>query len=249
VATGWQRPGLDSRIRGLESLQLSFRKRSGFVRRNAVRVCFGDCVADFDARELFLAGKPVHVEPRAFRLLELLIAARPRALSKQELQEALWPNTYVTERSAARLVADLRKALDDRGKVPKFIRTVHRFGYSFCAQADPVRRGTGRDMVFKLLWADREIALQEGENILGRERDAAAWIDVYSVSRRHARIVVSGDGATLEDLGSKNGTFVKGEAVTKPRPLKDGDRIRIGTVEMTVRRYAGAVSTQSVRTR
>jgi DNA-binding winged helix-turn-helix (wHTH) protein len=212
-----------------------------------VRVCFGDCVADFDARELVLAGKPVHVEPRALRLLELLIAACPRALSKQELQEALWPKTYVTERSAARLVADLRKALNDRGKVPKFIRTVHRFGYSFCAQADLLKRAAGRDTVFKLLWADREFALQEGENILGRERDTAAWVDVYSVSRRHARIVVSGDRATLEDLGSKNGTFVKGEAVTKPRLLKDGDRLRIGTVEMIVRRYAGAVSTQSAR--
>jgi len=214
-----------------------------------VRVCFGDCVADFDARELLVAGEPVHVEPRALRLLELLIAARPRALSKQELQEALWPKTYVTGRSLARLAADLRKALDDRKKVPKVIRTVHRFGYAFCAHADSLPRATAPESVFKLLWADREIALQEGENILGRERDAAAWIDVYSVSRRHARIVVSGDRATLEDLGSKNGTFLKGEAVTRPVALSDGDRLRIGTVEMTVRRYAGAVSTQSVRGR
>jgi hypothetical protein len=208
---------------------------------------FGECVADFDTREVLLAGKLVHVEPRALRLLELLIAARPRALSKQDLHEELWPKTFVTGRSLARLVADLRKALDDRGKVPRFIRTIHRFGYAFVAQAGPLPRVTGRAAVFKLLWADREISLQEGENILGRERDATAWIDVYSVSRRHARIVVSGDRATLEDLGSKNGTFLKDEAVTKPRPLADGDRLRIGTVEMTVRRYAGAVSTQSVR--
>jgi hypothetical protein len=214
-----------------------------------VRVCFGDCVADFDTREVLRAGKPVHLEPRALRLLELLIAARPRALSKEELQEALWPKTYVTGRSLARLAADLRKALDDRGKVPKFIRTVHRFGYAFCAEAGPLPHATGQVAVFRLLWADREIALKEGENILGRERDAAAWIDVYSVSRRHARIVVSGDRATLEDLGSKNGTFLKGEEVTGLAALADGDRVRIGTVEMTVRRYAGAVSTQSVRSR
>jgi DNA-binding winged helix-turn-helix (wHTH) protein len=214
-----------------------------------VRVCFGDCVADFDARQLLVAGKPVHVEPRALRLLELLIAARPRALSKQELQDALWPKTFVTGRSLARLVADLRKALDDRGRVPRFIRTFHRFGYSFCAEAGPLTRPAGQDSVFKLLWSDREIALQEGENILGRERDAAAWIDVYSVSRRHARIVVSGERATLEDLGSKNGTFLRGEAVTRPAALSDGDRLRLGTVEMTIRRYAPAVSTQSVRSR
>ena len=151
----------------------------------------------------------MHLEPRALRLLELLIAARPRALSKEELQEALWPKTFVTGRSLARLAADLRKALDDREKDPKFIRTVHRFGYAFCAAADPLPRAPGQATVFRLLWADREIALQEGDNILGRERDAAAWIDVYSVSRHHARIVVSGDRATLEDLGSKNGTFLR----------------------------------------
>lgn len=212
-----------------------------------MRFSSGDCVADFDAREVHLAGRPVHVEPRALRLLELLIVSRPRALSKQELQEALWPTTFVTGRSLARLVADLRKALDDRGKVPKYIRTVHRFGYAFCAEADPRRRKAEPAGVFRLLWAGREIALHEGENVLGRERDTTAWIDVYSVSRRHARIIVSGDQATLEDLGSKNGTFLEGTAVTRPAALSDGDRLRIGTVEMTVRRFAGDVSTQSVR--
>jgi hypothetical protein len=219
----------------------------GFPGGSAVRLSFGDCIADFDAREVLRAGRPVHVEPRALRLLELLVAARPRALSKEELHEALWPTTFVTGRSLARLAADLRKALDDRGKEPKFIRTVHRFGYAFCAPAGPPPRETGQPVVFRLLWADREFALQEGENILGRERDAAAWIDVYSVSRRHARIVVSGDRATLEDLGSKNGTFLKGEAVKRPAHLADGDRLRIGTVEITVRCYATAVSTKSVR--
>ena len=101
--------------------------------------------------------------------------------------------------------------------------------------------------VFRLLWAGREIALLEGENVLGREREATAWIDVYSVSRRHARIVVSGDRATLEDLGSKNGTFLDGEAVTRPAVLSDGSRLRIGTVEMTVRRFEEEVSTESMR--
>ena len=212
-----------------------------------MRLSFGECVADFDTREVLLAGKPVHVEPRALRLLELLIAARPRALSKQELHEALWPKTFVTGRSLARLVADLRKALDDRGRVPTFIRTVHRFGYAFVSQAGSLPRATETAALFKLLWADREIALHEGENILGRGRDATAWIDVYSVSRRHARIVVSGDRATLEDLGSKNGTFLKGVAVTRPAALSDGDRLRLGAVEMTVRRCAWAVSTEALR--
>ena len=213
-----------------------------------MRLSFGDCVADFDTREVLRAGRPVHLEPRALRLLELLITARPRVLSKEELQETLWPKTFVTGRSLARLAGDLRKALGDGTAAPKYIRTVHRVGYAFCAQAAPLARDAReRVAVFRLLWAGRQIALLEGENILGRERDATAWIDVYSVSRRHARIVVSGDRATLEDLGSKNGTFLDGEAVTRPAVLSDGNRLRIGTVEMTVRRFEEQVSTESMR--
>lgn len=110
------------------------------------RLSFGDCVADFDAREVLRAGRAVHLEPRALRLLQLLIAARPRALSKQELHEALWPRTFVTGRSLARLAADLRRGLGDCTKPPKFIRTVHGYGYGFCAEPvlPPVRRGVER---------------------------------------------------------------------------------------------------------
>jgi hypothetical protein len=93
----------------LESLQVSFRKRSGFVRRNAVRVCFGDCVADFDARELLLAGKPVHVEPRALRLLELLIAARRWDAAEAEgRSERPQADITATRKKTRRTVDELR---------------------------------------------------------------------------------------------------------------------------------------------
>ena len=72
------------------------------------------------------------------------------------------------------------------------------------------------------------------------------WVDVYSVSRHHARIDVRGDDATVEDLGSKNGTFVNGRPVQRVTPLKDGDEVRIGTVTLILRRYAG-LSTQTAR--
>ena len=214
-----------------------------------MRLTFGDCVFDSGTREISRGGRTAPISPKALRLLEILVERRPNAVSKEQLHELLWPSTFVTDANLPNLIAELRAALGDDAQKPRIVRTVPRFGYAFCAEAAPVPSGPGRPAVFKLLWADREIALQEGENILGREREAAAWIDVHSVSRHHARIVVSGDRATLEDLRSKNGTFLKGEAVTKPRALSDGDRVRIGTVEMTFRRYAGAVSTQSVRSR
>jgi DNA-binding winged helix-turn-helix (wHTH) protein len=215
-----------------------------------MRLTFGRCLFDSGTREVSRDGRPVAISPKAFQLLEILIERRPNAVSKEQLHELLWPKTFVTDANLPNLVAELRSGLGDDARRPRIIRTVPRFGYAFSGEAGP-EPGQGapapEHVVFRLLWADREIALREGENILGRERDAAGWIDVYSVSRRHARIVVSGETATLEDLGSKNGTFLQGEAITKPCPLSDGDRLRIGTVEMTVRRYVGGVSTQSVR--
>ncbi len=213
-----------------------------------MRLGFEDCVFDGDTREVFRGGVAVHLPAKTFRLLE----SRPRAIPKEKLMETLWPGVFVAEGNLARLVAELREAIGDDAHEPRFIRTIHRFGYAFAGEAEPGASfpwTAAADVVFKLLWGDREIALREGENILGRGRDAAAWIDVHSVLRHHARVVVSGEAVTLEDLGSKNGTFLKGESVTAPRPLRDGDRVRIGTVEMTFRRYVGGVSTESVRSR
>ncbi len=215
-----------------------------------MRLTFGRCRFDSGTREVSRDGRPVAISPKAFQLLEILIERRPNAVSKEQLHELLWPKTFVTDANLPNLVAELRKGLGESASEAGFIRTIHGFGYSFSGAAGP-EPGKGAptpsNVVFKLLWADREIALQEGENILGREPDAVAWIDVHSVSRRHARIVISLDHATLEDLGSKNGTFLKGVAVTKPIALSDGDRLRIGSVEMTIRRYVGGISTQSVR--
>jgi DNA-binding winged helix-turn-helix (wHTH) protein len=214
-----------------------------------MRLQFGDFVFDSDTREVTRSGTAVAMSPKAFQLLEILITERPKAISKAALHERLWPDTFVSDANLANLVADLRLALGDDAKHPRVIRTVQRFGYAFQAEARPASDPAGRaPSAFRLVWADREIPLAEGENVLGRDSDAAAWIDVYSVSRRHARIVVSGDRATLEDLDSKNGTFLRGEPVSGPKPvaMSDGDEIRIGTVVMTLRRFTG-VSTETIR--
>ena len=217
-----------------------------------MRLGFDDCVFDGDTREFFRGGTAVHLPVKTFRLLELLLESRPRAIPKEKLMEALWPGVFVAEGNLARLVAELREAIGDDAHEPRFLRTIHGFGYAFAAEVERGISSLGpaaADSVFRLLWRDREIALRDGENILGREREAAAWIDVHSVSRHHARIVVSGDADRVEDLGSKNGTFLNGKSVTSPRLLADGDRVRIGTVEMTFRRYVGGISTESVRSR
>ena len=69
----------------------------------------------------------------------------------------------------------------------------------------------------------------DGEDAIGRVSKAAVWIDSNTVSRRHARIVISAEGATIEDLGSKNGTFLYGQRLTGPAELRDGDEIRLAS--------------------
>jgi len=99
---------------------------------------------------------------------------------------------------------------------------------------------------FRLYWGDHEVALAEGEHILGRVDEATtAWLESESVSRRHARILIAAGQATLEDLGSKNGTFLGGQRLSSPAPLTDGDEIRLGLVRMTFRTLSGGTSTKT----
>lgn len=85
------------------------------------------------------------------------------------------------------------------------------------------------------MWEKRQIPLTEGRTVLGRAPDAGAWIDAPGISRHHARITMQGSHATLEDLGSKNGTYLRGERITEPVALSDGDQIRLGSVVITFR--------------
>ena len=198
-------------------------------------VRFGDCVFDPGARQVLRAGKQIHISPKAFQLLEVLIGRRPNAVSKEELQEILWPDTYVSDANLPNLVADLRSELGDSPRSSRIIRTVQRFGYAFVATPLSSRQAGPRGHAYRILWGPREIAINEGENLIGREDDAVVWIDDAAVSRRHARVVVDGSGAVLEDLGSKNGTYLQGRRLQAPAKLADGDRILIGTASMTFR--------------
>jgi hypothetical protein len=184
---------------------------------------------DADRRQLLRSGAEVHLSPKAFELLKVLIDNRPRALSKNELHEHLWPATFVSEANLASLIAEVREALGDPARHSRFIRTAHRFGYAFCGEEMPAADGADVASFCWLLKDGRRVPLRPGENILGREDDGVR-IDSPTVSRRHARISISGDEAILEDLGSKNGTFVCGEPVLAPVRLNDGDEVRTGSV-------------------
>jgi DNA-binding winged helix-turn-helix (wHTH) protein len=205
-----------------------------------MKVSFESCVVDFDTREVFRAGTPVALSPKAFALLELLIVRRPKAVSRAEIHQALWPDTFVTETNLANLVLELRSSLGDDAHTPRILRTLPRFGYAFCAETrveerDQEREAPAESLSHRLIWARREIRLFPGENVIGRDRSSAVWINDESVSRRHARIVIDEAGASLEDLGSKNGTYLHGSVVTRPTRLQDGDEITVGQVVTPLR--------------
>ena len=210
-----------------------------------VRISFGEFTLDTESREFFRDGQAVHISPKAFLLLEVLLERRPAAVPKTVLKDRLWPSSHVSEASLASLVAELRSALADDAREPRFIRTVHTYGYAFCGTTDappPATAASGRrdERICRLVWRDREITLAEGENLLGRDRQAVVWIDSATVSRRHARIVVTDGEAVIEDLGSRNGTSVGGQKIHGPVRLADGDRLRLGAATMTFRVFSSS---------
>ena len=147
------------------------------------------------------------------------------------------------------LVAEIRSALGDDARTPRFVRTVQRHGYAFHAHAmemaAPTAPGPGSGFKHWLLAPLRQIPLTAGENLVGRDPGAQVWLDSASVSRRHARITIDGDRATLEDLKSKNGTRVGDSRITAPLPLADGDEIRFGSIGLTFRIWAGGEATRT----
>jgi len=211
-----------------------------------MRLRFGDCLFDGQTRELHRNGRLVHLQPKVFSLLEILLSRRPGAVSKDELMATLWPGTFVADGNLARVAANLREAIGDDGQSPRFVRTVARFGYAFhgdAAEESDLARG---EASYILIRDEQEIALREGENILGRDPAADVPVEDTSVSRHHARIVIEGVSVHIEDLGSKNGTFVGDRRVEAGTLLRHGDAIRLGKVCLVFHRLLTGASTESV---
>jgi DNA-binding winged helix-turn-helix (wHTH) protein len=213
-----------------------------------MRLAVGDWVFDSDTREVVRSGRAVPLSPKAFALLELLIRRRPKAVSRADIHENLWPGTFVSPANLANLVVELRAALGDDARRARILRTVTRFGYAFAADATASAEKTPHGsppFACRLVWGPREIALEKSENLIGRDSAAAVWIDDVSVSRRHARISVDESGATIEDLGSKNGTYVRGRKIVKRARLTDRDTIKIGPARLVFRLFRKTGSTAS----
>jgi DNA-binding winged helix-turn-helix (wHTH) protein len=231
-----------------------------------VRARFDDFVLDSSSRQLTRAGRPVPLSPKGFDLLALLIAQRPNVVAKADLLDHVWAEApAAADGNLTVVIAEVRRALGDDPQAPRYVRTVHRFGYAFCgdaldlpAVAKPpadkdaappaaVPAGTVPETRALLTWSDQVRRLTDGEHVVGRDPACGVWLDVPGVSRRHARLLVRGDQVTVEDLDSTNGTLIDDVPVAGPQRVLDGQRIHFGPLEVRFRFYSGAVKTEKVR--
>jgi DNA-binding winged helix-turn-helix (wHTH) protein len=188
-----------------------------------VRGRFADCSIDTAAREVTRGGTRLELPPKAFLLLEALLEAHPAAVSKEVLYERLWPGVFVEMGNLHTLVSEIRSAIgDDRHEI---IRTVHRFGYALATDF-----ASDEKPAAILIVGNRSLPLPRGATIIGRD-----LIGSVDVSRNHARITVTDDSISIADLGSKNGTWLRGQRIDSA-PLTDGDELFLGNTRVVVRR-------------
>jgi hypothetical protein len=199
-------------------------------------------VFDSRLRAITRDGEPVELSPKAFLLMEALIEARPAPVSKEVLYNRLWPKTFVEAGNLHNLVAEIRRALDDRDH--RIVRAVHGVGYCFDVSDVDLSVSPSRF----LLWiGDELVHLRSGENMIGRDPDATVVIDSPDVSRQHARLFVTDDHVVIEDLGSKNGTFIDSVRVEKPRILRAPEDITIGKTRVLLRMRGSVKSTMTAK--
>jgi DNA-binding winged helix-turn-helix (wHTH) protein len=172
--------------------------------------------------------------------------------AKRHLIDAVWRTEFVSDHALTQVIAEIRAALGDDARNPIYIENIPRKGYRLVAAVTPVealeRPVREVTLPLRLRGKDADYPLTQGSNVIGRTTDAAVCIDRTEVSRCHARVIVNGTTATVEDLGSKNGTFLNGQRLHQPAVLADGDEIWIGRSVARFRYLVDGEPTQTEHT-
>ena len=208
-----------------------------------MRVRFEDYCFDGERRELRRGSRIVPLSPRALELLTLLLEHRPRPQPHRALKDVLWPDTAVGYTSLARVVGEVRQAIGDTTRPFRLVRTVSRVGYAFTAPAVGEAGPALGHCAF--VSRDHEFHLPEGVALVGRGDECGVKLPSSEVSRVHERVHAAPGSVTLDDMGSKNGTWVNGFRRKGATVLADGDEVVFGTFRVVFRRSASAGSTRT----
>ena len=208
---------------------------------------FGEFELDVAAFTLRREGIPVPLEKIPMEVLVLLVEHAGTLVARDSIHAALWGSDVFLDRDAAINTAmrKIRRALGEDVDRPRFVETVVGKGYRFVGQivrdtVDPQRQLA----VYRLTRGTDAFALQDGENLIGRDPDVHIFLDHPSVSRRHARISIAAGRVVLEDLNSRNGTWIDGRGITSPTEVHDGTIIGVGPITLTFVSLSGAASTR-----
>jgi DNA-binding winged helix-turn-helix (wHTH) protein len=214
---------------------------------------FGEFELDVAAYALRRAGQRIKLEKIPMEVLVLLVRRAGTLVNRTEIQAALWGSDVFVDQDSAinTAIRKIRRALADDAEHPRFVETVVGKGYRFIAPLEPdgadvCLKGSGVDVGKKssdrlghrlpnyvITRGKRQFVLDRGENLLGRDPEATVYIDHPSVSRRHARISIDSARAVLEDLKSRNGTFVDGRKIETPTDIHHGAIIGLGPITLT----------------
>ena len=219
-------------------------------------VRFGVFDLDLQTGELRRKGVKVALQEQPFRVLAMLVMQPGELVTRDALRRAVWPEAVFVDfdHGLNKAVAKIRDALGDLADSPRYVETLERRGYRFIAPVEavvprsaPALGGGAQPVVARLSWNGQSYPLAAGEYVIGRDPSAAIWIESSLVSRRHARVVVSESSVTIEDLGSRNGTFVNGRRLDAISPLASCDEVRIGPDRLIVVTPSAAGSTSAVQ--
>ena len=86
---------------------------------------------------LWRDARAISLRPKAFRVLKLLVERRGQLVTKKQVLDAVWPETFVGDAVLKDVVRQLREALNDSATAPSYIETAHRRGYRFIAKIAP----------------------------------------------------------------------------------------------------------------
>jgi predicted ATPase/DNA-binding winged helix-turn-helix (wHTH) protein len=203
------------------------------VTTNEKRIAFDPFCLDLSNQCLWRGSQAIKLRPKAFAVLEYLLAHPGQLATKEELLNAVWPGTFVGEAVLKVAIREIRETLGDDADSPRFIETAHRRGYRFIGQIAESRKTqaisnpplrvaspqgvVGRDEALsrmrtwlgKMLGGERQIVFVTGEAGIGK----TALVDTFARSIASDRSIRIGLGQCLEQYGTSEAYLPVLEAI------------------------------------